>query len=151
MPKFISDRDVNFFKGLAREVVDDVVQNIAVLYKINLNETRINLYGESTNKTWHTGVQLYVLINKETTTTNYEGFGAETMQNIEFRFDRYMCEEKNSYPEVGDVIYFDDSYYEIDNTTETQYVGGLDKNNFSIVCTTFMVSKSTLNIEERIK
>jgi hypothetical protein len=62
-----------------------------------------------------------------------------------------MCEEKNSYPEVGDVIYFDDSYYEIDNTTETQYSGGLPKNNFSIVCTTFMVSKSTLNIEERIK
>jgi hypothetical protein len=151
MAKFISDRDVTFFKGLAREVVDVVVQNSAVLYKINLNDTRINLYGEAMNKTWHTGVELYVLINKETTTTSYEGFGAETLQNIEFRFDRYMCEEKNSYPEVGDVIYFDDSYYEIDNTTETQYVGGFDKNNFSIVCNTFMVSKSTLNIEQRLQ
>jgi hypothetical protein len=151
MAKFISDRDVAFFKGLAREVVDVVVQNTAVLYKINLNETHVNLYGESMNKTWHTGVELYVLINKETTTTSYEGFGAETLQNIEFRFDRYMCEEKNSYPEVGDVIYFDDSYYEIDNTTETQYVGGFDKNNFSIVCNTFMVSKSTLNIEQRLQ
>lgn len=149
MAKFISDRDVNFFKGLAREVVDDVVQNNAVLYKINLSETRINLYGESTNKTWHPGVQLNVLINKETTTTAYEGFGAETMQNVQFRFDRFMCEEKNSYPEVGDVIYFDSSYYEIDNTTETQYSGGFPVNNFSIVCDTFMVSKSTLNIEER--
>jgi hypothetical protein len=151
MPKFISDRDVSFFKHIAREVVDDVVQNTCILYKINLADTHINLYGEAMNKTWHTGVQLYVLANKDTTTTNYEGFGADTMQNIEFRFDRFMCEEKNSYPEVGDVIYFDDSYYEIDNTTETQYSGGLPKNNFSIVCTTFMVSKSTLNIEERIK
>jgi hypothetical protein len=151
MAKFISDRDVAFFKGLAREVVDVVVQNTAVLYKINLNETRVNLYGESMNKTWHPGVELYVLINKETATTTYEGFGSETMQNIEFRFDRFMCEEKNSYPEVGDVIYFDDSYYEIDNTTETQYVGGFDKNNFSIVCNTFMVSKSTLNIEQRLQ
>jgi len=76
MAKFISDRDVTFFKGLAREVVDVVVQNSAVLYKINLNDTRINLYGEAMNKTWHTGVELYVLINKETTTTSYEGFGA---------------------------------------------------------------------------
>jgi hypothetical protein len=151
MAKFISDRDVAFFKGLAREVVDDVIQNIAVLYKINLNETRVNLYGESMNKTWHTGVQLYVLINKDTTTTSYEGFGSERLQNIEFRFDRFMCEEKNSYPEIGDVIFFDNSYYEIDNTSEVQYVGGFDKNNFSIVCNTFMVSKSTLNIEERIK
>jgi len=150
MAKFISDRDVTFFKGLAREVVDVVVQNTAVLYKINLNETRLNLYGESMNKTWHPGVELYVLINKEPGTTTYEGFGSERIQNIEFRFDRFMCEEKNSYPEIGDVIFFDNSYYEIDNTSEIQYVGGFDKNNFSIVCNTFMVSKSTLNIEDRI-
>jgi hypothetical protein len=49
MPKFISERDVAFFKGLAREVVDDVIQNAIVLFKINLNETRVNLYGESIN------------------------------------------------------------------------------------------------------
>jgi hypothetical protein len=151
MPKFISDRDVSFFKSIAREVVDDVVQNTCVLYKINLVDTKINLYGEAMNKTWYPGVQLYVLINKEATTTNYEGFGSETLQNIEFRFDRFACEEKNSYPEVGDVIYFDDSYYEIDNTSEVQYTGGIPKNNFSIVCSTIMVSKSMLNIEERIK
>ena len=150
MPKFISERDVTFFKGLARELVDDVIQNTIVLFKINLNETRVNLYGESINKTWHPGVQLYALINKEPETSTYEGFGAQTMQNVEFRVDRYMCEEKNSYPEVGDVILFDNSYYEIDNTNEIQFVGGQPYNNFSIVCSTFMVNKSALNIEERI-
>jgi len=150
MPKFISERDVAFFKGLAREVVDDIVQNAIVLFKINLNETKVNLYGESINKTWHPGVQLYALINKETETSTYEGFGSDTMQNIEFRLDRFMCEEKNSYPEIGDIIYFDNSYYEIDNTNEVQFVGGQTYNNFSIVCSTFMVNKSALNIEERI-
>ena len=150
MPKFISERDVAFFKGLAREVVDDIVQNAIVLFKINLNETKVNLYGESINKTWHPGVQLYALINKETETSTYEGFGSDTMQNIEFRLDRFMCEEKNSYPEIGDIIYFDSSYYEIDNTNEVQFVGGQTYNNFSIVCSTFMVNSSALNIEERI-
>jgi len=151
MPKFISDRDVSFFKHIAREVVDDVIQNTCVLYKINLVDTKINLYGEAMNKTWHPGVELYVLINKEKADTAYEGFGADRSQDIEFRFDRFACEEKNSYPEIGDVIYFDGSYYEIDNTSEIQYSGGLPKNNFSIVCSTFMVSKSMLNIEERIR
>jgi hypothetical protein len=150
MPKFISDRDVAFFKGIAREVVDVVVENIAILYKVNLTDTKVNLYGESINKTWHKGVELYVLINKETGVTAYEGFGPERNQNVEFRFDRFMCEERNAYPEVGDVIYFDSSYYEIDNTSEVQYVGGFAKNNFSIVCSAIMVSKSNLNIEERI-
>ena len=70
--------------------------------------------------------------------------------DIEFRFDRWMCEEKNAYPEVGDILLFNGSYYEIDNTTEVQFAGGQPYNNFSIVCQTFMVSKSTLNIEERV-
>ena len=152
MPKFISDRDVSFFKHIAREVVDDVVQNTCVLYKVNLVDTRVNLYGEAMNKTWYPGVELYVLINKNEGTTEYkEGFGPDRAQSVEFRFDRFMCEEKNSYPEVGDVVYFDGSYYEIDNTSEIQYSGGQPKNNFSIVCNTFMVSKSMLNIEEPIK
>jgi len=150
MAKFISERDVAFFKGIAREVVDAVVQNAIVLYKVNLADTRVNLYGEAMNKTWHTGVQLYALISKEPESARYEGFGPETDQNIEFRLDRWMCEEKNSYPEIGDVIFFNGAYFEIDNTTEVQYSGGLPEYSFSIVCTTFMVSKSNLNIEERI-
>ena len=148
--KFISERDVAFFKGIAREVVDAVVQNAVVLFKINMDETKINLYGESINKTWYPGVQLYALLNKEPETARYEGFGSETDQDIEFRFDRWMCEEKNVYPEIGDVIYFNGAYFEIDNTTEIQYSGGLPEFSFSIVCSTFMVSKSNLNIEERV-
>ena len=151
MPKFAVGRDIELFKSFAREVVDDVVENIAVLFKVNLNETKVNLYGESTNKTWYPGVELNVLINKSGQTAGYEGFGVDTSQNIEFRFDRWMLEEKNTYPEIGDVIFFDQSYYEIDNTTEVQFVGGLPSNNFSVVCSTFIVRKSALNIEERVK
>ena len=151
MPKFAVGRDIELFKSFAREVVDDVVQNIAVLFKVNLNETKINLYGEATNKTWYPGVELNVLINKSGQTAGYEGFGSDVSQNIEFRFDRWMLEEKGIYPEIGDIVFFDQSYYEIDNTTEVQFVGGLPSNNFSVVCSTFMVRKSSLNIEERIK
>jgi hypothetical protein len=121
-----------------------------VLYKVNLNETRVNLYGESVNKTWHRGVELYSLIDKEPETVEYDGFGSQNTQTITFKLDRFACEEKNIYPEIGDVVYFDNSYYEIDNTNEVQFVGGQTYNNFSIVCTAFMVSKATLNIEERI-
>jgi hypothetical protein len=155
MPKFMLDRDLQLFRSFARELVDTVIENTCVLFKVNLNETKINLYGEAMNKTWHPGVELFVLINKEPQTAAYEGFGSETNQNIEFRFDRLLCEERNTYPEIGDVIYFDDAYFEIDNTTEIQFVGGLpgtnSDRNWSIVCSTFMVSKSNLNIEERIK
>ena len=151
MPKFLQTRDIEFFKSIARELVDDVVQNTIVLFKINMNETKVNIYGESLNKTWYPGVELYALYSKSPEDVVYEGFGPEMQQNITFKLDRIMCEEKNVYPEVGDIIFFDTSYYEIDNTNEIQFIGGSPDNNFSIVCETFMVTKSNLNIEERIK
>jgi hypothetical protein len=150
MPKFLQTRDIEFFKSIARELVDDVVQNTIVLFKVNMNETKVNIYGESLNKTWYPGVQLYALYSKSPEDVVYEGFGPEMQQNITFKLDRIMCEEKNVYPEVGDIIFFDTSYYEIDNTNEIQFIGGSPDNSFSIVCETFMVSKSVLNIEERI-
>jgi len=151
MPKFISQRDVSFFKGIARELVDTVVENTIVLFKINLNETRVNIYGESLNKTWYPGVQLFALIDKEPETSQYEGFGADTSQTLQVKFDRYMCEEKNVYPEIGDVLYYNESYYEISNVNEIQFIGGLPDNNFSIVVDSIMVSKTSLNIEHKIK
>jgi hypothetical protein len=150
MPKFLQTRDIEFFKGIARELVDDVVQNTIVLFKVNMNETKVNIYGESLNKTWYPGVELYALYSKSPEDVVYEGFGPEMQQNITFKLDRMMCEEKDVYPEIGDIIFFDTSYYEIDNTNEIQFIGGSPDNNFSIVCETFMVTKSTLNIEERI-
>jgi hypothetical protein len=147
-------RDLQLFRSFARELVDDVIENTCVLFKINLTETKVNIYGEAVNKTWHPGIELYVLASKEPESARYEGFGSDTDQNISFKFDRLLCEERNAYPEIGDVIYFNDAYYEIDNTTEIQLVGGLSgtnsERNWSIVCSTFMVSKSNLNIEQRI-
>lgn len=151
MPKFLSNRDVSFFKSIARELVDDVIQVAVVLYKINQYETKVNIYGESVNKTWYPGVEIYALADKEPENVQYEGFGPDNTQSITFKFNRDTCEEKGIYPEIGDIVYFDNSYYEIDNTNEIQFVGGQPDNNFSIVATTFMVSKSSLNIEERAK
>jgi len=151
MPKFVSDRDVAFFKGLARELVDDIIQSTIVLFKINLNETKVNIYGESINKTWYPGVQVYAIVDQEPESARYEGFGLDTDQNVTFKLDRWMLEEKGIYPEVGDIIKWNEGYFEIDNTNEIQLVGGQPYNNFSVVCSAFMVTKSNLNIEERIK
>jgi hypothetical protein len=151
MPKFLEARDIELFKSVARELVNDVIQNAIVLFKININETKVNIYGESLNKTWYPGVEIYALIDKDAESARYEGFGLDTDQNITFKLDRWMLEEKSLYPEVGDIIKFNEGYFEIDNTNEIQLVGGQPYNNFSVVCSAFMVSKSNLNIEERIK
>lgn len=151
MPKFSLGRDVEFFKSIARELVDDVVQTTCVLFKININETKVNIYGEALNKTWYPGVEVFALIAKEPESARYEGFGLDTDQNATFKLDRWMLEEKGIYPEVGDIIKWNEGYFEIDNTNEIQLVAGQPYNNFSVVCSAFMVSKSNLNIEEKLK
>lgn len=151
MPKFISERDVRFFKSIARELVDVVVQVEVALYKLNIYESKVNIYGESTNKTWYQGVSLFAMVDKEPENVVYDGFGPDNSQTITFKFDKDLCEERGIYPEIGDVILFDQSYYEIDNTNEVQFIGGQPYNNYSIVCTAFMTRKSNLNITERVR
>jgi len=151
MPKFLVGRDIDFFRSVARELVDTVIQTAIVLFKVNIYDSKVNIYGESINKTWYTGVEMYCLIDKEPENVVYEGFGPDNSQNITFKLDKLMCEEKGIYPEIGDIILFDQSYYEIDNTNEVQFIGGQPSNNYSIVCTAFMTRKSDLNIEERVK
>ena len=151
MPKFLVGRDIDFFKSISRELVDTIIQTAIVFYKLNIYDTKVNIYGEAMNKSYHQGVEMFCLIDKDDQTVRYEGFGPDTNQNISFKIDKYKCEEIGIYPERGDIIYFDNSYYEIDNTNEIQFVGGQPANNYSIVCSTFMVRKSDLNIEERVK
>ena len=126
MPKFLQARDIDLFKSFAREVVDDVIQNTIVLFKINMNETKVNIYGESLNKTWYPGVQVYALIDKAPESARYEGFGADTDQNVTFKLDRWMLEEKGIYPEIGDIINWNEGYFEIDL-----------KNAMSLACKNF--------------
>jgi hypothetical protein len=150
MPKFSLGRDLDFFHSIARELVDTVIENTFVLFKIDLNATKVNIYGESLNKTWHPGVELFGLVDKDPEGVIYEGFGPDLTQAMTFKVERALCEERNAYPEIGDVRYYDDTYYEIDNTNEIQFVGGQPYNNFSIVCSTFVVREATLNISKRI-
>ena len=70
--------------------------------------------------------------------------------DVHIKFDRGLLEERNIHPEIGDVVYFDNQYYEIGNMNEVQFIGGLPNNTYSIVCFAFLVSKSNLNIEKRI-
>ena len=91
MPKFLVGRDIDLFKSIARELVDDVIQTAITLFKVNIYESKVNLYGEAVNKTWHQGVEMFCLIDKEAETTNSEGFGPDNSQTITFKLDKISC------------------------------------------------------------
>ena len=150
MARFALARDIKFFEGISRELVDSVVTTAVVLYKLIIEDSKINIYGESLNKSYYQGVETNAMIQREGAQANYEGFGSDTSQTVEFRFNRFTLEENNFYPEVGDIIYHNDGYFEIDNVTEDFLIGGQTGNTFSLICSTFMTRRSSIQTEMRI-
>lgn len=150
MARFNLDRDIRFFRDISRELVDSVIRTTVVLYKLIVDESGTNLYGESLRKTYYQGVETTALIEREETSVNYEGFGSDQGQNVEFRFNRFTLEDNGFYPEIGDIIYHNDAYFEIDNVREDQLIGGQVDDKFSIIVSTFMTRRSSINTEERI-
>lgn len=149
MARFSLERDIKFFQSISRELVDDVIETAIMFYKLVVAESKINLYGESLSKTYYSPLQTTCIIERDDTNVNYEGFGADANQNVRFRFNRFTLKENGFYPEIGDVIFHNDAYFEIDNVTEDQLIGGRPDEKFSIICSTIMSRRSTLQTEER--
>lgn len=150
MPRFALDRDIKFFQSISRELVEAVIETPVVLYKLIIGDTKTNLYGESLSKTYYQGVKTTAVIERDDTSTSYEGFGPDSGQNVEFRFNRFKLEETGFYPEIGDIIYHNDAYFEIDNVREDQLIGGQTGEKFSIIVSTYMTRRSTIQTEERV-
>jgi len=151
MPRFNSARDIKFFQQISTELVNDVIETLVTLFKIDSAQTSYNLYGESLDKQYYRGMEAFCVIERQDTETNYEGFGPDASRTSNFRFNRHTLIEANFYPEVGDIISLDGSYYEVSNVTEDQWVGGQSESKFSVICEAFVTRNSGINLEERVR
>lgn len=154
MARFALSRDIRFFEGISRELVDAVVTTAVVLYKLIIEDSKTNLYGESLSKTYYQGTECNAIIERGDTSATYEGFGADSTQTVQFRFNRFTLADKGFYPEVGDIIFHNEAYFEVDNVTEDFLIGGRtetgDGEKFSIICSTFMTRRSSIQTEMRV-
>lgn len=149
MPRFVTERDFLFFQHINREIVVDVVDVEVVLYKIIQDIANVNIYGESISKARYRGISLNALIKYPKAQPGSEGFGYDiTQPGVEFRFVRKLLQDVDVYPDIGDIIKYNESYYEIDNINETQLVAARPEYNHNIICETHLTRKSSLNIEE---
>ena len=151
MPRFNSARDIRFFQQISTELVNDVIETLVTLFKVDSAQTSYNLYGESLDKQYYRGMEAYCVIERQDTETNYEGFGPDASRTTNFRFNRHTLIEADFYPEVGDIISLDGSYYEVSNVTEDQWVGGQNESKFSVICEAFITRNSGINLEERVR
>jgi len=126
MGMFGSVRDVATMKIFTKEIVEDIVSQEIGYYKIMLSDTPANVYGEAVNKYFIGPVLIPCLLVRGEFDTVRDDYGPNTERDIEFRFFKDHLIEANIVPEVGDVIMYDEAYYEINNTNENQQILGKD-------------------------
>jgi hypothetical protein len=149
MPRFVTQRDFEFIQHITRELIDETMDVGVVLYKIVVESTKINIYGESTTKPRYTPVKVNAIVKYDKNTLERdEGFGINQDQQVEFRFARRMLQEVNTYPEIGDIVGYNNHYYEIHNITETQLIASKPGFNTAIICIAHLTRRTSIDIEE---
>jgi hypothetical protein len=127
MAIFGSSRDVSFIRRLNRELMGNIITQQCAIYKYRLNETTINMYGEAAGGKFFDGpVLLNALIEVSPTSNPASDIGVNFDWPVKFLFLRDDLVEANVVPEVGDVILYHESYWEVDNAAATQYFVGKD-------------------------
>ena len=65
MALYGGSRDVSLLRSINREVIHDIISQQAAFYKFELEDTRVNIYGEASGgKYYHPPVQLNCLIER---------------------------------------------------------------------------------------
>jgi hypothetical protein len=149
MARFVTQRDFEFIQHITRELIDDTMDVGVILYKIVANTAKVNIYGESAVKARYTPVKINAIVNyNKNTVSSGDGFGVDQQQRVDFRFARRMLQEVNIYPEMGDIIEYNNHYYEINNIQETQLIAGKPGFNTAIICVAHLTRRTSIDIEE---
>jgi hypothetical protein len=125
---FGSNRDFNLLTGISRELLKDIVEQEVLYYKLSLEDTQANLYGEALTKTYWTPVKLNCLITRGDQIINVDDFGPDLTRDVSFAFIREDLVDIGTVPEVGDILNWQEDYYEVDTVRENQLFVGRDRN-----------------------
>jgi hypothetical protein len=120
-------RDVSMFRFVNRELMQKIISQQVVFYKYNSTTTKVNMYGEaSTGRNFADPVVLFALIETSQFEYPVSDFGPDFRWQVTYKFLRDDLVADNIYPEVGDIIMFQNGYWEIDNVSSAQFFMGKD-------------------------
>ena len=154
--RFLPQRDVDLITRVSRELVGDkqgnkdgLINQECVVYKPSLQESAVNMYGEAAGgkKVYKNGVQMNALVAADDFDFNTDEFGPDAQQNVVFSFLRQAFIDASMVLEIGDLIDWNYGYFEVGSINENQLIGGQFDQNFSVVATTFLIRKSSIQIE----
>jgi hypothetical protein len=164
MAIFGSARDISMIRKVNRELLHDVISQQCAIYKYALDKTKVNMYGEASEGRWFKGpVLLNALITVGNKTDVTSDLGVDFNWDMKFAFLRDDLVDANVVMEIGDVILYQESYFEVDVAFDVQYFAGKDPQypyeanplnpglgyfgySVSVICNTHVIPADRVNI-----
>lgn len=150
--RYFSRRDMNLLGSVNGELVGDIIECVVQVFKIATYETTVNIYGESSSdkgKVFYPGINLSCLVERSDISTENQGYGPDRKQDIAYRFRERDCIITNYFPEIGDLVLYNERYYEVDNVVQEQFLGGHPDKSWSLIVNTHYTRLSKINLVER--
>ena len=163
-------RDISLFNKVNKELLGNIITQQCVYYKLRLNETKVNMYGEAAGARYYKEPVIFnALIERgDQEYPDDDILGVNFNRSLDFKFFREDLIDADVVPEVGDIIMYYEGYYEVDSTVGNQYFVGKDPRypyntnplnpglenfgaNISIICKTHYTPADKVQItKERI-
>lgn len=126
MALYGSSRDISFFHVINAELLHNIIEQNVGYYQISLDETSTNVYGEAEGgtKMYNPPVLIVCLIDRGDYEGDYSELGPNFTRNFSFRFLRKDLVLQNIVPQIGDVVLWNNDYYEINLVNENQDIVG---------------------------
>ena len=163
MALFGSGRDASLIRSMSRELLRYIDTEV-LHYKLVLDSTNENIYGEAERRTYYTPTRITAIVQRDEKTASTDEFGMEFSRTGVFAFLRDDLKDKNIHVEEGDIIFWDNEYYEIDNVSSSQYWASRNPDtllgntsgelvdefgyNVAIVAEAHVTKRNAINIEE---
>jgi len=150
-PFFIPSKEINLIDSMNEELIDEVLGQYVDIYKVDVESTDANVYGESSTKYYNVGFRVNCMLNYNEPETTYEDGIADVNSSIDMFFQRNNLSSGSLdfFPEVGDVVDWNQHFWEINSVTEPQLIAGHQGFRHNINATAHRSRLSNLQIEER--
>jgi hypothetical protein len=164
MALFGSSRDISAFRYLNRELLGNVISQQCSFYKHNVERTNVNIYGEAAGSKYYDGpTLLYCLVDRKDQTFVVKDDNIDTEWKITFKLLRDDLVQAKLIPDIGDIILYQERYYEVDQVNNNQYIVGKNPDypnevnplnpglsefgsNWAVICETHFVPSDKVGI-----
>jgi hypothetical protein len=124
MALFGGMRDAKFLASINAELINAIIDTEIEFYKLIIESSNSNMYGESESKSFYDSILIPCLVTKDDKSSNMDDYGHSYTRTSKFAISRDILVRADFYPEVGDIIFWDNEYFEIDNVDANQYFVG---------------------------